>query len=248
MESGVLRLHCPQGPLQIFCISACALLTACARSYAPQVTEQCQISPPGEWERLLMPPPQADQMLAITRTPLPRRDVRDIASGPITQPTQKAWFRSKEGVFRYCQYNGSTDQCYAIATFLDFALDAGGSWHVVKAAGNSFCKSEPVARMPPLKQGAECMYQVLKTMPGVSEPKLGYVTSEGWTHPYLEYEAAEDSPSVQHLRFEAKKTDNGKYWFLVMVSGVGAPDIHVTEAVMQQWKTQCSVEANVLFR
>jgi hypothetical protein len=248
MRSNALALHSPRGWLQIFCIAACALLTGCATKRPPRVTEQCQISPPGEWQRLLVPPPQADQMLAITRTPPPRRDDRETASAPVTQPTQKVWFRSKKGVFRYCQYNGSTDQCYATATLLDFAPYADGSWHIVRAAGNRFCKSEPVVRPPPLKQGAECMYQVLKTMPGVSEPKLGYVTSEGWTHPYLEYEAAEDSPPLQHPRFEAKKTDNGKYWFLIMASGFGAPHIHVTEAVMQQWKTQCSVEANVLFR
>lgn len=99
-----------------------------------------------------------------------------------------------------------------------------------------------------LRESAECMYKVLQTAPGVSDPKLGYVASDGWTHPYLEYQAAESSPSVQHPRFEAKKLDNGEgYWFLAVLSGAGAPDVHISEAVMQRWKTRCGVAANILF-
>ena len=98
-----------------------------------------------------------------------------------------------------------------------------------------------------LRERAECMYQALRTIPGVSEPKLGYVTSDGWTHPYLEYLAAEDSASVRHPRFEAEKSDNGNYRFLAVLSGLGGPNIHISAAVMQKWKTQCSVEANILF-
>jgi hypothetical protein len=101
----------------------------------------------------------------------------------------------------------------------------------------------------PLKQSVDCMFEVLKTVPGVSEPKLGYVTSEGWAHPFLEYRSAEGN-DVHRMRFEAQKGD--KYWFLAMMSGridprIGDIDIHVTHAVMQKWKTQCNVEANVLF-
>ena len=65
----------------------------------------------------------------------------------------------------------------------------------------------------PLKQSADCMYEVLKTMPGVSEPKLGYVTSEGWIHPFLEYRAEETNSWVQPTRFEAKK---------VITTGIGS--------------------------
>ena len=103
----------------------------------------------------------------------------------------------------------------------------------------------------PLRQSVDCMYEVLKTAPGVSEPKLGYVTSEGWPHPFLEYRSGEGN-DVHRMRFEARRGDHDKYWFLAMMSGrvdprIGHIDIHITDAVMQKWKTQCNVEANVIF-
>lgn len=95
------------------------------------------------------------------------------------------------------------------------------------------------------------MYQVLKTTPGVTEPKLGYVTREGWTHPFLEYRAAETNSWVQPTRFEAMRRDDGRYWFEAIVPGVIDPrvghlDIHVTEAVVEKWKTQCHVEVVII--
>ena len=100
---------------------------------------------------------------------------------------------------------------------------------------------------PPLKQTAECMFEVLKAMPEVSEPKLGVATSEGWAHPFLEYRAAEALSKFYPIRFNAKKADRGGFWFLAVKSGFGAPEFHVTVAVIQKWKAQCSAEANVLF-
>jgi hypothetical protein len=114
------------------------------------------------------------------------------------------------------------------------------------------CQSTPkTPGVPmPLKQRAECMYEVLKTMPGVSEPKLGYVTREGWSHPFLEYRADETNSWVQPTHFEAKRGDYDRYWFLALVPGIIDPrigyfDIHVTNAVVEKWKTQCHVEVVV---
>ncbi len=114
------------------------------------------------------------------------------------------------------------------------------------------CQSTPETPdvSAPLKQHAECMYKVLKTMPGVSEPKIGYVTREGWTHPFLEYRAEETNRWVQPTHFEAR-ADNEKYWFEALVPGiidprVGHIDIHVTDAVVERWKTQCRVEVIVI--
>jgi hypothetical protein len=110
-----------------------------------------------------------------------------------------------------------------------------------------------VADLPPgLKQIAECMFEALKTVPGISQPKLGYMSSEGWTHPFLEYRSEERNSWGRPMRFEAQKGDDGRYWFLATTSGlilpdVGHVDIHVTEKVMQKWKSQCDVAANVLF-
>jgi hypothetical protein len=102
----------------------------------------------------------------------------------------------------------------------------------------------------PLKQSADCMYEVLKAIPGVTEPKLRYVTRDGWTHPILEYRAAERNGWVQPTRFEAMRGDDGNYWFQGVLPGAISPDIghidiHVTEAVTQKWKTQCNVNVIV---
>jgi hypothetical protein len=98
-----------------------------------------------------------------------------------------------------------------------------------------------------LKQTAECMFKVLKAMPEVGEPKLGVTTSEGWAHPFLEYRAAEALSKFYPIRFDAKKTDRGGFSFLAVKSGLGAPESHVTHAVIQKCKAQCSADANVLF-
>jgi hypothetical protein len=97
-----------------------------------------------------------------------------------------------------------------------------------------------------LKQTTECMLKVLKTVPGVSEPRLGNATSSGWTHPFLEYRAAEDSHWEQPTRFDAQKSDDGRFWFMSMLPGMGTIDTHVTDVVVLKWKAQCTVEAAVL--
>jgi hypothetical protein len=99
----------------------------------------------------------------------------------------------------------------------------------------------------PLERTAECMLEVLKTMPEVSEPKLGVTTSEGWTHPFVEYRAAEALSGATPIRFNAKKADRGVYWFLAVKSGLGAPEFHVTDAIIKKWKVQCRTGATVLF-
>jgi hypothetical protein len=100
---------------------------------------------------------------------------------------------------------------------------------------------------PALNKTAQCMFEVLKGMPDVIEPKLGVITSEGWTHPFLEYRAAEALSKFDAIRFNAQKSDRDGFWFLAVKSGLGAPELHVTQAVIQKWKLQCSVDANVLF-
>jgi hypothetical protein len=100
---------------------------------------------------------------------------------------------------------------------------------------------------PALRKSAECMFTVLQGMPDVSEPKLGIVTSEGWAHPFLEYRADEGPGKSSLIRFNAKKPDGGGFWFLAVKSGLGAPELHVTVAVVQKWKLQCGVDANVIF-
>ena|ERR1700723_393968 len=97
-----------------------------------------------------------------------------------------------------------------------------------------------------LKQTAECMLKVLKTVPGVSEPRLDNATSGGWTHPFLEYRAAEGSHWVQPTRFDAQKTTAGSFSFVGILPGMGPIDTHVTNVVVEQWKARCGVEAMVI--
>lgn len=99
----------------------------------------------------------------------------------------------------------------------------------------------------PLEQTAECMIEVLKVMPEVSEPKLGVTTSEGWAHPFVEYRAAEAVSGATPIRFNAEKAERGGYWFLAVKSGLGAPEFHVTDTIIKKWKVQCRADASVLF-
>ena len=98
----------------------------------------------------------------------------------------------------------------------------------------------------PLKQTTECMLRALRTVPGVSEPRIGYSTSDGWTHPYLGYRAAEESHWEQPTRFDAQKSHDGGFRFMATLPGVGKFDFHVTNNVVKEWKEVCGIEAVVV--
>ena len=98
-----------------------------------------------------------------------------------------------------------------------------------------------------LKRNAECMLGVLEVFPGVSEQRLSEDSSGGWLHPYLEYRAAEGSTGARRYRFDAQRSNDGHYSFLAKLDGMGVTDTHVTEAVIEKWKTQCTVSSNVIF-
>jgi hypothetical protein len=96
------------------------------------------------------------------------------------------------------------------------------------------------------------MLNVLKSMPGVSEPTLRYVTSDGYTYPVLEYRADEKARWVQPTRFVALKPYHGKYQFQAMLPGaidpdIGHPDAPVTGAIIERWKERCRADAIILF-
>jgi hypothetical protein len=98
-----------------------------------------------------------------------------------------------------------------------------------------------------LKEATDCMLKALKAVPGVSQPRLGNATSGGWTHPFLEYRATEDSHWQQPTRFDLEKSDEGRILFVAMLPGMGRIDSHVTDVVVQKWKEQCGVDVVVLF-
>ena len=91
------------------------------------------------------------------------------------------------------------------------------------------------------------MFKVLRTVPGVSKPLLGNATSGGWTHPFLEYRAAEGSHWEQPTRFDVQKSRDGRFLFMATLPGIGTIYTHVTDVVVQKWKERCSAEAVVVF-
>ena len=97
-----------------------------------------------------------------------------------------------------------------------------------------------------VEKTASCMLEVLKATPGVIGPVVGTTTSEGWTHPFLEYRADEALSRESPIRFDVRK-GHGGYEFWAVKSGFGAPELHVTEAVVQKWNVHCHAYANVYF-
>ena len=106
-------------------------------------------------------------------------------------------------------------------------------------------RAETTGVSRPLKQSTECMLDVIKSVPGVSEPRLGNTTSHGVSHPYLEYRAAEGSHWIQPTRFYAQQSNKSHYW-QAMLPGMAEIDVHVTNDVVRKWNTQCGVKAYVL--
>ena len=98
------------------------------------------------------------------------------------------------------------------------------------------------------------MLKALKTLPGIQNPRLGIATSNGWTHPFLEYQPSEKARWIQPTRFDALKpadVEHGPYSFQAIVPGLMPAgqqrlDLHVTERVVREWKEQCGVRALIL--
>jgi len=109
------------------------------------------------------------------------------------------------------------------------------------ALGDERNGSVAVGEVPAaLLRSANCMLDVLKSTRGVQNPKLGIVTSDGWTHPFLEYDPSERARWIQPTRFEAVQVadiERGPYVFRAIVPGLKTTveerlDIHVTEKVV----------------
>ena len=95
------------------------------------------------------------------------------------------------------------------------------------------------------------MLGVLQTVPGVSEPKLDYLTRDGQALPFLEYRAAERNSWREPTHFAASRDEQGQYSFLGLVPlivdpRVGHMDIHVTEEVVTRWRALCHVKVSVV--
>jgi hypothetical protein len=123
-----------------------------------------------------------------------------------------------------------------------------------------FARSTAPADRANAKQAAECMLKVLKTVPGVSDPKQGVIVgipgqvlpAPGRVpRPYVEYRAAEDARWTTPTRFIFEYSNKSVIYFQAVLPGmvrVGTtPDTHVTDIVTKRWQARCGVQAAVLF-
>jgi len=89
-----------------------------------------------------------------------------------------------------------------------------------------------------LRQNADCMYQVLKAIPGVDQPTLRYENADGWNHPVLGY-LATWRDGVYPITFEARRPMSGhdNYWFVSSFPGPPPPglDMALMESVTNNW-------------
>jgi hypothetical protein len=107
-----------------------------------------------------------------------------------------------------------------------------------------------------LRKTAECMFAVLKTVPGAESPRMTISTSNGWAHPVLDYRPSEENRWEGPMGFGVQKPhdiDNGPYTFWGAVPGLMSEDDykkgkkfdnHVTDEVVDRWQKQCG--ANVV--
>lgn len=104
-------------------------LIACATKPATTVNEQCNTVE--SWVRLTAPPPEADQLLGLTG-----KDLSGLPKSSLHSP-KPAWFRSEEGLIRYCRYSLSSDPCDG-PWYVDFQ-QVNGVWTKQGGGFTSIC-------------------------------------------------------------------------------------------------------------
>jgi hypothetical protein len=88
------------------CLALCGvsmLVVACAAKRTLNVNEQCNTVE--SWVRLDAPPPEAPLLLSLMG-----KDGLGLSTSRL-RSHKPAWFRSEEGLIRYCQYSVSSDPC-----------------------------------------------------------------------------------------------------------------------------------------
>ena len=99
-----------------------------------------------------------------------------------------------------------------------------------------------------LRKRADCMYRVLKVIPGVSDPELRYENTDGWNHPVLSY-IAPWNDGADRLDFEAQKPMAGRNGYAFLLSFAGPPppglDTALMVAVINNLKARCQVDVDL---
>lgn len=136
---------------------------------------------------------------------------------------------------------------FAVAIAISIA--AAAAWAFVSQILAPPDRPDPAKAEAPfsLKQRADCMYQALKVIPGVSNPVLRYENGDGWNHPVLGY-LAPWRDGVYQIKFEAKRPIAGHagYWFLQSFAGPPPPglDDALMASVMKHWKARCQADVD----
>lgn len=143
-------------------IAGCVLFFAFASVHdvhALEATDVCTGPLPNDWELLSAPPPESEQMLAI-----------NWKQSEETSSQKEAWFQSKSGAFRFCQYKGPTDRCFSIADYRDFQLRSG-RWYVANAGGTSNCPAYPrKCRVAPIIESTDARLHGKRINKPVEQP------------------------------------------------------------------------------
>lgn len=118
-------------------------------------------------------------------------------------------------------------------------------------------------KSPPqsLRQTTECMLDVLKTVPNVSEARLGLAKGRSvnqlqpiWTHPFLRYVYTYPDGRRQAVRFDAeiyRTRGRTRYGFSAALSGLSEVGVKPadwgTREITDLWKAKCSADAFVVY-
>jgi hypothetical protein len=108
---------------------------------------------------------------------------------------------------------------------------------------------------PKLKQDAECMLRVLKSVPGIDHVKMGVTDNLGWVHPFLEYRAVPEPDGYRAIVvFEAikeYKPSDEKSSFEASLSGLMSPGqselpLYGSTEIAKLLDDKCDVRVDVL--
>lgn len=120
---------------------------------------------------------------------------------------------------------------------------------VIAALASSGCGNKSNLS-PQLKRNVACMMEVLKEIPGTTNPKMRAVNRDGATYALVEYRAAESASSTTPTTFTVSRDSHGKTRASTTLPGLFTPgeklDTHVTDAVTKAWQTRCDVTATVM--
>ena len=123
--------------LSILTIGVASILSAgCTTTAARERANQCDTPPSSGWVLLATEPQEASQLFAlIVNGDSVQAQLDEGAPG-----RSAAWFRSEDGMLRYCRYTPGADPCRVTPDTVDFVPSDAGTWST-KGVMNTICIS-----------------------------------------------------------------------------------------------------------